>query len=213
LGEVFKNLFLTGLMSFREKYARIAGYYETLERPLDRFFCPLRERALRFVEGKVLEVGVGVGKTLKYYPEGVELCGVDAVPEALSIAEEKAKEIGLKACFKVADVEKLPFPDGSFDTVVSSFVFCTVPRPERGMEEIRRVLKSGGRVIFLEHTRSDSALLNWLFLWPMKLILKPLLDDDPLRETHRLVREYFEVEIEESYYRGIVRLIVARKVG
>ena len=201
-------------MSFREKYARIARHYETLERPLDRFFCPLRRRAISFIEGKrILEVGVGVGKTLNYYPGEVELCGIDAVPEALEIAERKAQELGLKACFREASLESLPFPDGSFDTVVSSFVFCTVPDPERGMEEIRRVLKPGGRALFLEHTRSDSKLVNYLFLWPMKLILKPLLDDDPLRETHKLVRKYFEVEHEESHYRGIVRLLVARKKG
>ena len=201
-------------MSFREKYARIARHYETLERPLDRFFCPLRRRAISFIEGKrILEVGVGVGKTLKYYPGEVELCGIDAVPEALEIAERKAQELGLRACFREASIESLPFPDGSFDTVVSSFVFCTVPDPERGMEEIRRVLKPGGRALFLEHTRSDSKLVNYLFLWPMKLILKPLLDDDPLRETHKLVRKYFEVEHEESHYRGIVRLLVARKKG
>ncbi|WP_297468882.1 class I SAM-dependent methyltransferase [Thermococcus sp.] len=199
-------------MSFREKYARLARYYDVLERPLDRFFCPLRRKAISFIEGKrILEVGVGVGKTLKYYPGDVELCGIDAVPEALVIAEKKAKALGLNACFREADVEELPFPDKSFDTVVSSFVFCTVPNPKRGMEEILRVLKPGGRAIFLEHTRSDSRLINYLFLWPMKLILEPLLEDDPLRETHRLVARYFEIEREESHYRGIVRLIVARK--
>ncbi len=198
-------------MSFREKYSRIARHYEALEKSLDRFFCPLRRRVVSLVEGKTLEVGVGVGKTLKYYPKDVELCAVDAVPETLEIAREKARKLNLNACFEVADVEKLPFPDNSFDTVLSSFVFCTVPHPERGMREIFRVLKPGGKAIFLEHTKSDSALLNYLFLLPLKLPLKLLLDDDPLRETHKLVPKYFEIELEESYYRGIVRLIVARK--
>jgi ubiquinone/menaquinone biosynthesis C-methylase UbiE len=198
-------------MSFREKYSRIAGHYETLEKPLDRFFCPLRERAVSFVRGKTLEVGVGVGKTLRYYPKDVELCAVDAVPEAIDIAREKARRLNLNACFEVADVEKLPFSDDSFDTVLSSFVFCTVPNPEKGMREILRVLKPGGRAIFLEHTKSDSVLLNYLFLLPLKLPLRLLLDDDPLRETHKLVSKYFEIEHEERYYRGIVRLIVARK--
>jgi len=198
-------------MSFKVKYSRIARYYETLEKPLDSFLCPLRERAVSFVEGKTLEVGVGVGKTLRYYPRDVELCAVDAVPETLEIAREKARKLNLNACFKVADVEELPFPEGSFDTVLSSFVFCTVPNPEKGMREILRVLKPGGRAIFLEHTKSDSPLLNYLFLLPLKLPLKVLLDDDPLRETHRLVSKYFEIEREESYHRGIVRLIIARK--
>ena len=201
-------------MSFREKYARVARHYETLERPLDRFFCPLRKRAISFIEGKkVLEVGIGVGKTLKYYPKDIELCGVDAVPETLKLAEKKAGRMNLKACFQVADVENLPFTDSTFDTVVSSFVFCTVPEMEKGLAEIRRVLKPGGRAIFLEHTRSDSKLVDYFFLLPMKLILKPLLDDDPLRNTHELVDRFFEPELVESYYRGVVRLIVARKPG
>ncbi|WP_297420716.1 class I SAM-dependent methyltransferase [Thermococcus sp.] len=156
-------------------------------------------------------MGIGVGKTLQYYPKEVELCGIDAVPEALEIARKKVGELGLNACFRGADVENLPFPDEIFDTVISSFVFCTVPDPESGMNEIFRVLKPGGRAIFLEHTRSDSKLVDCLFLWPMKLILKPLLDDDTLRDTHLLVRRYFEVEHKESYYHGIVRLIVGKK--
>ena len=199
-------------MSFKEKYAKISRYYELLERPLDRFFCPLRKKAVSFIEGRrVLEVGVGVGKTLRYYGRDVELCAVDAVPEALEIARKKVRELGLNVCFQLADVEKLPFPDESFDTVLSSFVFCTVPNPERGMREILRVLKPGGRAIFLEHTKSDSELINWLFLFPAKLVLRPLLDDDPLRETHHLIGKYFGVERVESYYRGIVRLVIARK--
>ena len=79
------------------------------------------------------------------------------------------------------------------------------------MREILRVLKPGGRAIFLEHTKSDPVLLNYLFLLPLKLSLRLLLDDDPLRETHKLVSKHFEIEREERYYRGIVHLIVARK--
>ncbi|WP_297500633.1 class I SAM-dependent methyltransferase [Thermococcus sp.] len=104
-------------MSFREKHARLAKHCEILERPLNRFFYPLRKKAISFTKGrKVLEVGVGVDKTLKYYPKGVELCEVDAVPEALQLAEERVKELNLRACFRVADVENLPFPDNTFDT-------------------------------------------------------------------------------------------------
>ena len=198
-------------MSFRAKYSRIARHYDVLERPLDRFFCPLRKKAVSFAEGRVLEVGVGVGKTLRYYPKDVELCAVDAVPEALEIARKKARRLNLNACFEVADVEQLPFPDNSFDTVLSSFVFCTVPNPERGMREIFRVLKPGGKAVFLEHTKSESPLINYLFLLPLKLPLKLLLDDDTLRKTHDLVRRHFRVIHEEAHYGGIVRLMVAEK--
>jgi len=196
---------------YRDKYNRIAGFYELLERPLDRFFNPLRERAVPLAGGRTLEIGVGTGKTLRYYPPNIELHAVDGSVKMLEIAKKRAEKLGRKVEFAIAEAESLPFPDDYFDTVISSFVFCTVLEPEKAMTEIRRVLKPCGRIIFLEHTKSESKPVDYLFLLPMKLILKPLLDDDPLRETHRLVREFFEVEKEETYYRGIVRIIVARK--
>ncbi|MCO6041406.1 class I SAM-dependent methyltransferase [Thermococcus alcaliphilus] len=195
---------------YREKYDRIAGFYELLEKPLDRVFNPLRERAISFAKGRTLEIGIGTGKTLHYYPQGVELYAVDGSEKMLEMAKRRAEELGIEVKLIVAEAERLPFPDNYFDTVVSSFVFCTVPNPDKAMDEIKRVLKPGGRVIFLEHTKSESRIVNYLFLFPMKLILKPLLDDNPLRETHKLVRKYFKVEKEERYYKGIVRLIVAR---
>ena len=200
-------------MSYRRKYARVARWYELLEKPLDRFFCPLRKEALSFARGKVLEIGIGTGKTLKYYPRNVELYAVDGTPEMLKIAEEKAEKLGITAKFSVMEAENLKLSSESFDTVVSSFVFCTVENPKKAMKEIRRVLKPDGRAIFIEHTRSDSKLINLFFLLPMKLILYPILGDDTLRNTHELIREFFDVELEESYYKGIVRLIVARKKG
>ncbi|MBP1912948.1 class I SAM-dependent methyltransferase [Thermococcus stetteri] len=198
---------------YRGKYDRIAGFYDVLERPLDRFFNPLRERAVSLARDRTLEIGVGTGKTLSYYPPGVELYAVDGSEKMLEMARKRARELGMEVKFRVAEVESLPFPDNFFDTVVSSFVFCTVPEPERAIEEIKRVLKPGGRAVFLEHTRSDSRLVDYLFLLPMKLVLKPLLDDDPRRDTHKLVREHLKVEKEEAYYSGVVRLIVARKDG
>ncbi|NJE02438.1 class I SAM-dependent methyltransferase [Thermococcus sp. JdF3] len=198
-------------MGFREKYAKLGERYERIDGPLERFFDPLRRKAAGYVAGRVLEVGVGTGFMLPHYPRDIELHAIDAVPEMVEVAKERAEEIGLNARFYVMDAEKLEFPDSSFDTVVSAFVFCTVPDPERAMAEIHRVLKPGGRVILLEHTRSDCRLLNWLFLKPLDVLLGLLLEDNTLRETHLLARNYFEIEHEESHYRGIVRLIVGRK--
>ncbi|NJE04059.1 class I SAM-dependent methyltransferase [Thermococcus sp. MV11] len=198
-------------MGFREKYAKLGERYERIDGPLERFFDPLRRKAAGYVAGRVLEVGVGTGFMLPHYPRDIELHAIDAVPEMVEVAKERAEEIGLNARFYVMDAEKLEFPSESFDTVVSAFVFCTVPDPERVMAEIHRVLKPGGRVILLEHTRSDCRLLNWLFLKPLDVLLGLLLEDNTLRETHLLARNYFEIEHEESHYRGIVRLIVGRK--
>nr|WP_237710151.1 class I SAM-dependent methyltransferase [Pyrococcus sp. ST04] len=181
--------------------------------PLDKFFEKLREKAIRYIQpgSRVLEVGIGTGKTLKYYPKNIELYAVDGSIKMLEIAKKKAESLGINVNFFHADVENLPFPDNVFDYVVSSFVFCTVPNPERGMLEIKRVLKPGGRAIFLEHTLSDSKAINNLLLRPLEFLLKPLLDDETTRKTHELVRKFFEVEKEEKHYKGVVRLIIGRK--
>ncbi|AMM54897.1 methyltransferase domain-containing protein [Pyrococcus kukulkanii] len=196
---------------YREKYNRLGDRYEVLEIPLDRYFNPLRKKAVSLAQGRTLEVGVGTGKTLRYYPRDVELYAIDGSEEMIKIAKRRAKKLGLSVKFFVGDVEKLPFPDNFFDTVISSFVFCTVPNPRRGMEEIKRVLKPGGRAVFLEHTISDSQLLNVIFLKPLDRILGYLIDDSTLRRTHELIKEFFDVELEEKYYKGIVRLVVGRK--
>ena len=198
-------------MSFREKYAKLGSRYDALDGPLERFFAPLRRKAAEFISGRVLEVGVGTGFMLPYYPPGIELHAVDAVPEMLEVAKKRAEELGINAQFYLMDVENLEFPDESFDTVVSAFVFCTVPNPERGMREIFRILKPGGRAVFIEHTRSDCRLLNWFFLKPLDVILGLMIGDNTLRETHSLVRRHFRVIHEEAHYGGIVRLIVAEK--
>ncbi|HII61872.1 class I SAM-dependent methyltransferase [Pyrococcus horikoshii] len=197
-------------MSYREKYNRIGSKYDILESPLERYFEPLRKKAVSLVRGKVLEIGIGTGKTLKYYPNDVQLYAIDGSEEMLKVAREKARQLGINVKFFKAEAEDLPFPNDFFDFVISSFVFCTIPNPKKAMREIIRVLKPSGKVIFLEHTLSDSFLINMLFLAPLELILRPLIDDSTTRETHKLVRKFFRVEREESYYKGIVRFIVAR---
>ncbi len=199
-------------MSYQKRYARMAEAYDLLEISLDRFFQPLRRRALSFAEGKVLEIGVGTGKTLEFYPKGIDLYAIDGTEEILKIAGRRAERLNMDIKLYQMEAKDLRFPSESFDTVVSSFVFCTIPNPVKAMAEIRRILKPDGKAIFLEHTKSDSRFLNWFFLKPAKLILWPLIRDDTLRDTHELAKDFFEVELEENYYGGIVRLIIARKL-
>jgi ubiquinone/menaquinone biosynthesis C-methylase UbiE len=104
--------------------------------------------------GRVLEIGAGTGLNLDHYgPEVTEL--VLTEPE-----EPMARRLRAKATRgEVVDAgaDHLPFPDGSFDTVVSTLVLCTVPDPDRAIAEIKRVLKPGGRLLFIEHVRSHDA--------------------------------------------------------
>ncbi|HEX8700801.1 MAG TPA: class I SAM-dependent methyltransferase [Myxococcaceae bacterium] len=113
-----------------------------------------RQRLVSRVQGKVLEVGTGTGLALPSYPPGVEsITAIDIDAEAL----ERARKRRPGAELVLANVQELPFADGSFDFVISSLVFCSVEEPARGLAEIHRVLKPGGELHMLEHVRSPHA--------------------------------------------------------
>ncbi|MDX2012557.1 MAG: class I SAM-dependent methyltransferase [Myxococcaceae bacterium] len=108
--------------------------------------------------GRTLEVGCGTGRNLPRYGAEVTLIGLEPDADALSVAKARAPDRPLVR----ASAEALPFRDGAFDTVVSSLVFCSVPRPEAGLAEVRRVLKDDGQLRMLEHVRHDAPALGWL---------------------------------------------------
>jgi ubiquinone/menaquinone biosynthesis C-methylase UbiE len=106
---------------------------------------------LQQASGKVLEVAVGTGKNLNYYPRGCRIIAVDLSREMLNIARNRAAKLAKQVSFLVADAEALPFPDNSFDTVVSSVSTCTFPNPVAALKEIARVCRPEGKVLLLEH--------------------------------------------------------------
>jgi ubiquinone/menaquinone biosynthesis C-methylase UbiE len=122
-----------------------------------------RAALLGQAKGQVLELGAGTGLNLPYYPEGLkELVLTEPSPPMVTRLERRAKRPGITASVMVADAERLPFEDDRFDTVVSTLVLCTVDEPQRAIDEITRVLRPGGKLLFLEHVRADSPrLARW----------------------------------------------------
>jgi SAM-dependent methyltransferase len=122
-----------------------------------------REALLIQARGRTLEIGSGTGLNLPHYPDNLgEL--VLAEPDAAmrSRLEKRLNRSGRAARVVDAPAERLPFPDGSVDTVVSTYVLCTVDAPDDALREIARVLHPGGQLLFLEHVRSESpALARW----------------------------------------------------
>jgi protein-L-isoaspartate O-methyltransferase len=139
------------------RYDRVAWRYDLLEAPMERmFFSRLRKELLSGVSGKVLEVGVGTGKSLPYYPDGVEPVGIDISPKMLAKAKKRAGSLGMDVDLRVMDVENLQFPDGTFDFIVVTFVFCSAGDPVKGLRELARVVTDDGKILMLEHVRSEN---------------------------------------------------------
>ena len=145
------------------RYSRIAGIYDALEAPMERAFAGWRQQLLAGARGRVLEVGVGTGKNLPYYPAETVVTAIDFSPNMIARARMRRDELGLENIdIKEMDVQALDFADDTFDTVVSTCVFCSVPLPVAGLRELRRVLKPDGRMLMLEHVRSEKPLVGFL---------------------------------------------------
>ena len=196
-----------------KKYDRFSKFYDLFEALIEsRAFSKYRKKALSLAKGKVLEIGVGTGKNLPYYPKDVEVIGIDFSKGMLEKAEKRRKELGLKNVrLLLMDAQNLEFEDNSFDTIVSTFVFCTVPDPAKGLREAYRVLKPGGKAIFLEHMKSESKLLN-IPLYLMEPFMRVMLGTSMVRETQKNIKKAgFKIEKVENLFFDIVRLIIATK--
>lgn len=112
--------------------------------------------------GQVLEIGAGTGFNFPYYAAAVSIVATDPNPFMLRRAREKAQKLGLKVEFHQYPAEMLPFPDASFDTVISTLTLCTVQNPAQALSEVKRVLKSGGTFRFIEHVQSEHGFHKWV---------------------------------------------------
>jgi ubiquinone/menaquinone biosynthesis C-methylase UbiE len=192
------------------RYDRIAWLYALPWEP--RGFTELRPALLADIAGEVLEVGVGTGANLPYYPRGVQLTAIDVSSKMLSRAVRKARETGKGSDFYCMDVEDLSFPDESFNFVIATLVFCSVEDPLRGLKEIRRVLKPDGELRMLEHVRSEGQFLGRA----MDLLnpLARLIGDNINRRTAETIEAAeFELLSVQSKGADILKEIRARKAS
>jgi ubiquinone/menaquinone biosynthesis C-methylase UbiE len=141
-----------------------AAIYDPLDRLIEkRGLTDLRKEVTGKARGRVVEVGAGTGQNFRHYPSSVvELIATEPDPHMLRRAREKAAEAAVTIRLEQAPAERLPVEDRSVDTVVSTYVFCTVPDPRSALNEIKRILKPDGRFLFLEHVRAeDPRLAKW----------------------------------------------------
>ncbi len=176
------------------------------------FFRRFRRLAVSDARGETLEVGVGTGKNIPYYPSDLEVNAIDFSPGMMRKAAQKKERLGADNIRLLEmDVERLAFPDNTFDTSISTFVFCTVPDPVCGLAELRRVLKPGGKAIFLEHMKSSNPLIN-LCLYVMNLFSQRFLGTSMIRETQKnIAASGLQILQVHHLILDVVRLIVVEK--
>ena len=141
-----------------------AAGYDTIQASLERnFMGDVRRELLGEASGRVIEIGSGTGANLEHYPRTIEelVCTEPEEPMARRL-RGKAADTDLRVRIVEAGAEKLPFEDDSFDTAVATLVLCTVSDPTKALSELARVLKPGGRLIFIEHVRAtEPGLARW----------------------------------------------------
>lgn len=198
----------------RELYDRVATKYDRgVQIPERLLFGEGRIWAASQAKGDVLEVAVGTGRNLPYYPPEVRLAAIDVSPAMVEIAGTRAQKLGRDVNLHVGDAQKLPFASGAFDSIVCTLSLCTIPDDRLALVESCRVLRSGGRLILLEHVRSPQPALRML-----QRLLEPLavhyagdhLLRDPLDHLHDVG---FLVEFCERSRAGLVERVVARKAA
>jgi SAM-dependent methyltransferase len=138
-----------------------AGLYDPFLALAERRGMAARRGALlEWARGRVLEIGAGTGLNLAHYPADVdELVLSEPEPRMRARLERRVARSGRAATVIGAPAETLPFPDGAFDTIVSTLVLCTVADAPAAMRELRRVLAPGGRLLFIEHVRGGTRRL------------------------------------------------------
>ena len=142
---------MDSLRNLREKWDGASRWYDFATGGLEvLIFRRLRSQLLKSAAGRVLEVAAGTGSNLAHYPSNTDVIIVDLSAGMLS----KARQHGAQKAAAM-DAQHLAFRDGSFDTVVSTLGTCTFPDPVEALREMRRVCRPGGRILLLEHGRSN----------------------------------------------------------
>lgn len=198
----------------RRRYDRIAGVYDAVEALMEVGAHRWRRELWGLVDrGRVLELGVGTGKNMQFYPPGREIVAIDLSERMLERARRRAKRLGAHVRLELADAQRLPYPDASFDAVVATFLFCSVPDPRLGLDETRRILKPGGQLLLIEHVLSERPVIARLMRWLDPTFVR-VWGAHIDRETVSTVRAAgFERVVAENLLGDVVKRIEARAPG
>ena len=152
-----------------ERYQRIAPFYDLLDLPFEYGrYRQIRPLLFQGLSGRLLDAGVGTGRNFPFYPRGADVVGIDLSPAMLTRAARRGRAAAASVQLLQMDVTRLAFADMSFDGVVATFLFCTLPDDLQvpALREVGRVVKPGGSIRLLEYTRPSGAVRRTLTkLW------------------------------------------------
>ncbi len=186
-------------------YDRQISFFERV------LFTGGRQWATSQVDGDVLEIAVGTGRNLRFYPPSARVTGIELSEEMLARARPRAERAAADVQLSQGDAQSLDFEDESFDTVLITLALCTIPDDRAAVREARRVLRPGGRLVLMEHVRSPVRRVRAVQRWLDPLAVR-FEGDHLLRDPlDYLAEERFEVESAERLKWGIVERVVARK--
>ena len=197
----------------KQRYDRLAPYFDGLEAVMEGlFFKSWRKRLWSKVDGHhILEVGVGTGKNFDYYPAHARITAIDFSQKMLEQATHKKDRKNISVELNLMDVQSLCYADNSFDTVIGSFVFCSVPLPRKGLKELYRVCKRGGQVLLLEHVLSSKPVIAKAMNFINPAVVA-LVGANINRDTVKSVKACGFASVRVDEHSGdIIKLIEARK--
>jgi ubiquinone/menaquinone biosynthesis C-methylase UbiE len=201
-----------GADRFRRYWDKEAASYDKSMQFFERLLSPdSRPWVCAQATGNTLEVAVGTGLNLPYYPADVQLTGVDFSPAMLSLARRRAEQLGRVMDLREANAHELPFPDASFDTVVCTYGLCAIPDESRAVSEMKRVLRPGGLLLLVDHIAGGA--------WPTRAVQRlleavtvPLQGEHFLRRPlHQVRAEGLSVERCERFKLGVIERLAARR--
>ncbi len=192
------------------KWDKASKSFDIMTMGIERRYGGYKRELFSKCRGKAMLVAAGTGLDFQYFPEGMEITAIDFSPKMVEKAREKIGGYDGKLDVVQTDVMNLEFPDESFDTVITSCTFCSVPDPVKGLKEIRRVLKPDGKLLMFEHVRASAILLGG-----MMDILAPLIykfGSEINRQTGKNVKKAgFRITREFNIYLDMVKLFEAVK--
>jgi ubiquinone/menaquinone biosynthesis C-methylase UbiE len=196
--------------ALQAKWDRASRTYDFMTWADERRFGTAKRSLFSKMNGRCLMVASGTGNDFRHFPPGLTITAIDVSPAMVERARARAAAYGGALDVRVMDVQALDFPSATFETIATASTFCSVPDPVRGLRELCRVLKPGGRLLMFEHVRSrfgPVALLQDL-MTPLTRRMGPDMNRDTVSNVQRAG---FDIVSEENVYFDVVKTIEARR--